>query len=96
MNVEKKILEELKRFNQINSYILKEQPEAPTEPEGGVPPAPEAPVEGDVPPAPDAAAPAPEAPAADAASISVYVIPVAAVFSVVGVESATLATRSAP
>jgi hypothetical protein len=66
MNVEKKILEELKRFNQINSYILKEQPEAPTEPEGGVPPAPEAPVEGDVPPAPDAAAPAPEAPAADA------------------------------
>jgi hypothetical protein len=59
-------LEELKRFNQINSYILKEQPEAPTEPEGGVPPAPEAPIEGDVPPAADAAAPAPEAPAADA------------------------------
>ena len=66
MNVEKKILEELKRFNQINSYILKEQPEAPTEPEGGVPPAPEAPIEGDVPPAPDAAPPAPDAQAADA------------------------------
>ena len=66
MNVEKKILEELKRFNQINAYILKEQPEVPTEPEGDVPPVPEAPTGGDVPPAPDAAAPAPEAPAADA------------------------------
>ena len=66
MNVEKKILEELKRFNQINAYILKEQPEVPTEPEGDVPPIPEAPTGGDVPPAPDAATPAPEAPAADA------------------------------
>jgi hypothetical protein len=66
MNVEKKILEELKRFNQINAYILKEQPEVPTEPEGDVPPVPEAPTGGDVPPAPDAATPAPEAPAADA------------------------------
>jgi|GEM_PF-3147340 hypothetical protein len=44
MSTEKKILEELRRFNQINSYLLKEQPE--------VPPAPE-----DVPPAPDAVAP---------------------------------------
>ena len=48
MKLEKKILEELKRFNQINSYILNEQPE--------VPPAPE-----EVPPAADAAAPAPDA-----------------------------------
>ena len=65
MNVEKKILEELKRFNQINSYILKEQPEEPVAPEGDIPPAPEGDIppapeaevapEGDVPPAPDAA-----------------------------------------
>ena len=37
MNIEKKILEELKRFNQINSYILNEQPEP--ELGGGLPPA---------------------------------------------------------
>lgn len=62
MNLEKKILEELKRFNQINSYILNEQPEVPA-PEGDVPPAPDtAAPEGDVPPAPDAeVAPAPDA-----------------------------------
>lgn len=65
MSLERKILEELKRFNQINSYILREQPEPPagedippappTEtpvPDAGVPPAPDA----GVPPAPDAAA----------------------------------------
>lgn len=64
MSIERKILEELKRFNQINSYILNEQPEPPA-PEGDIPPAP-AP-EGEV-PAPDAAAPAPDAaaPAPDA------------------------------
>jgi hypothetical protein len=68
MNIEKKILEELKRFNQINSYILNEQAEVPA-PEGDVPPAPDAaPPAGDVPPAPDAAAPAGDAvPAGDAA-----------------------------
>lgn len=43
MSIEKQILEELKRFNQINTYILNEQPE-------------EAPVE-DLPPADPAAAP---------------------------------------
>jgi hypothetical protein len=48
MSTEKKILEELRRFNQINSYLLKEQ--------GEVPPAPE-----EVPPAADAGAPAPDA-----------------------------------
>ena len=64
MSIERKILEELKRFNQINSYILNEQPEPPA-PEGDLPPAPEAGA-----PAPDAgAAPAPDAgatPAPDA------------------------------
>ena len=48
MSTEKKILEELRRFNQINSYLLKEQ--------GEVPPAPE-----EVPPAANDAAPAPDA-----------------------------------
>lgn len=61
MSIERKILEELKRFNQINSYILNEQPEPPA-PEGDLPPAPEAGA-----PAPDAgAAPAPDAGAAPA------------------------------
>ena len=53
MSIERKILEELKRFNQINSYILNEQPEPPA-PEGDLPPAPDAGA-----PAPDAAPPAP-------------------------------------
>ena len=56
MSLERKILEELKRFNQINSYILNEQP---------APPAPPAPAEdlgaeappADVPPVDAAAAP---------------------------------------
>ena len=57
MNTEKKILEELRRFNQINSYILNEQAEVPA-PEGDVPPAPDAGApEGDVPPAGDVAPP---------------------------------------
>ena len=55
MSIEKQILEELKRFNQINSYVLNEQPEG-------------APVE-DVPPPPaDPAAPADTAPPADPAA----------------------------
>ena len=65
MNIEKQILEELRRFNQINSYILNEQPE---EPAADVPPAPDA-AAGDVPPAPDAAGgvpPAGDVPPADA------------------------------
>lgn len=64
MSIDKQILEELKRFNQINSYILNEQPEA--EPAGDLPPAPEAeaPVGEPEAPAPDAATP--EAPAPDA------------------------------
>jgi len=70
MSIERKILEELKRFNQINSYILNEQPEPPV---GDLPPAtddaaapaPDAATTPDAAPtdtdAPDAAAPAPEA-----------------------------------
>lgn len=65
MSLERKILEELKRFNQINSYILNEQP---------APPAPPAPAEdlgaeappADVPPVDDAVPPAEgEVPPAD-------------------------------
>jgi hypothetical protein len=56
MNLEKKILEELKRFNQINRYVLNEQDPAA----GDVPPPPG----GDVPPPPggDLAAPAGDVP----------------------------------
>ncbi len=56
MSLEKKILEELKRFNEINKYIIKEQgdvpPPPPEEPAGdlGMPPAGDA----GAPPAPDA------------------------------------------
>ena len=32
MSLDRKILEELKRFNQINTYILNEQPEPPAPP----------------------------------------------------------------
>ena len=64
MNIEKQILEELKRFNQITGYINEQ--EAAAAPEAGAPPAPDA----GAPPAPDAGAPpAPEAgapPAPDA------------------------------
>jgi hypothetical protein len=62
MNIDKKIIEELKRFNQINSYILKEQVDAPA-PEGELPPAPE----GELPPAPEGEVP-PAPPAGDATS----------------------------
>ena len=64
MNIERQILEELKRFNQITGYINEQ--EAAAAPEAGAPPAPDA----GAPPAPDAGAPpAPEAgapPAPDA------------------------------
>ena len=80
MSIERKILEELKRFNQINSYLLNEQPEVPPIP-GEAPPPPDAgevapdagevaPDAGEVAP-PDAAAPdatAPDATAPDAAA----------------------------
>ena len=56
MSIDKKILEELNRYNSINKYIVEQDELA-----GGLPPAPE----GDVPPAPeDAAAGAPPAPTA--------------------------------
>ena len=59
MSIDKKILEELKRFNQINTYILKEQGEdLPPPPDAaGAPPA-------DIPP-PDAAGATPPPPAGD-------------------------------
>jgi hypothetical protein len=56
MAIDRKILEELNRYNSINKYIFEQDELA-----GGLPPAPE----GDVPPAPeDAAAGAPPAPPA--------------------------------
>ena len=56
MAIDRKILEELNRYNSINKYIVEQDELA-----GGLPPAPE----GDVPPAPeDAAAEAPPAPPA--------------------------------
>jgi len=70
MNLERRILEELKRFNEINGYILKEQggelPPPPADPAAGAPPA-----DAGAPPA-DPAAGAPPAdagaPPADAAA----------------------------
>ena len=60
MSIDKKILEELSRYNSINKYIVEQDELA-----GGLPPAPE----GDVPPAPeDAAAGAPPAPPAPPAA----------------------------
>ena len=62
MSLDRKIIEELKRFNQINRYILNEQPAPPPPPidPAATPPEAEAPigepVGGEVPPA-DAAAP---------------------------------------
>ena len=72
MSIEKQILEELKRFNQINSYILNEQPEEV--PVDDVPPPadPAAPADLAAAPAGPAAAPAdPAAPAPDAAATEV-------------------------
>ena len=65
MNLERKIIEELKRFNDINNYLLNEQvpPPPPPAEDPGVPPAPDAAEAGAVPevaPAPEAA-PTPEA-----------------------------------
>ena len=57
MSLDRKILEELKRFNQINTYILNEQPAPPPPP---VDPA-AAPGIGEVPPPADATAPPPPA-----------------------------------
>jgi hypothetical protein len=68
MSIERKILEEIKRFNAINNYIIKEQGDVPPLPEdpaaAGAPPAPDAgapPADAGAPPAPDAGAPAPDA-----------------------------------
>ena len=61
MNIERKILEEIKRFNAINNYIINEQ--------GDVPPLPEDPAAAGAPPADAGAPPAPDAgapPAPDA------------------------------
>ena len=72
MSIEKQILEELKRFNQINSYILNEQPEEV--PVDDVPPPadPAAPADLAAAPADLAVAPAdPAAPAPDAAATEV-------------------------
>ncbi len=57
MSLDRKIIEELKRFNQINRYILNEQPEppAPVDPAAAAPET-EPPI-GEVPPPADAAAP---------------------------------------
>ena len=61
MSLDRKILEELKRFNQINSYILNEQPEPPAPPapvDPAAAPGAEPPVgepEGGIPPPADAA-----------------------------------------
>ena len=69
MSLDKKILEELKRFNQITKYVLSEQevPPPPGEDAGAVPPPPGEDA-GAVPPPPggDAGAEAPAPPAADA------------------------------
>jgi len=64
MNIERKILEELKRFNQINSYVLNEQPEPELGGDAGAPPPPPpAPDMGAMPPPPAAG----DTPPADAA-----------------------------
>ena len=75
MEIDKKILEEIKRYNQINNYIMEQPAPPPTDapvggleppvPGGDVPPAPggEVPA-GDVPPAPGGEAPVGDAPPA--------------------------------
>lgn len=71
MKIDVKILNELKRYNSINNYIMEQDAELPPPPAGDVPPpdagmVPTAPDAGMAPPAPEAGAvpPAPEAPAA--------------------------------
>ena len=53
--IDKKILEEISRYKNLNNYIFEQDATVPA-PEGEVPPAPDA---GALPPAPDAGAPAP-------------------------------------
>ena len=72
MNIERKILEELKRFNQINSYVLNEQPEPEL---GGAPPPPPAPDMGGMPPPPPADAAAGGTPPADSAAGDAPTVP---------------------
>jgi hypothetical protein len=72
MSIERQILEELKRFNQITGYINEQEVAPPAPDDGGAPPAPDAgatppaPDAGATPPAPDAGAPAADAGGADA------------------------------
>ena len=74
MNIERKILEELKRFNQINSYVLNEQPEPEVGGDAGAPPPP-APDMGAMPPPPPADAAAGDTPPADAAAGDTPTVP---------------------
>jgi hypothetical protein len=67
MELDKKILEELKRFNTINSYLT-EQDAPPAPPAGADAAAPPAGADAAAPPAPGADAAAPPAPGADAAA----------------------------
>jgi hypothetical protein len=71
MNIERKILEELKRFNQINSYVLNEQPEPELGGDAGAPPPPPAPDMGAMPPPPAAG----DTPPADAAAGDATTVP---------------------
>jgi hypothetical protein len=58
MAISETIIEELKRYNKINNYILEQDATlTPPAPEGDIPPAPE----GDIPPAPEAGLGAPAA-----------------------------------
>jgi len=62
MSIDRKILEELKRFNQITSYVLNEQDAPPPPEEAGAPPPAEAgapPAEGGAPPPAEGGAPPP-------------------------------------
>ena len=62
--IDKKILEEISRYKNINNYIFEQDAMAPA-PEGDVPPAPDA---GALPPSPDATTPPPTAEPIDVAS----------------------------
>ena len=78
MKIDVKILNELKRYNSINNYIMEQDAELPPPPAGDVPPpdagmAPPAPDAGMAPPAPDAgmAPPSPDAGMAPAGPVDV-------------------------